>query len=331
MRSPRMVITLLTITILSSVVIFGCFLQRIEVLDELPIEDYNYHFALIIPEIDSFQWNLFQKGALAYARQNRIALEIHEPGSSNIKEQERYLEFAVLSKVDGIITSVPNGQNFNRLLHKASNWNIPVISLDFLANETPEYVRYIGIDPYELGIKTGEALLEARGTKANYIVLTNPQLHSETFDKEFQRGLHKTLEGFSQIKLFPYVANRSISAEEQTYDILKNYPEVNTIICVNSKDTLGSTRVVVDLNRVNDTIIIGNGLTPEIARYIKRGVIYGTVTTNPFHHGRNSVAALQAFREGWLSNNLTSVSISLITQSNLSRYNRDYHLGGITE
>lgn len=322
----------IVIVALASVIIWSRLNHHPSISGEALSEKYRYHFALIIPETDNFQWNLFQEGALAYARQNNIALEIHSPSFTNFKEQERYLEFAVLSKVDGIITSVPTEVGFSDLIRQASHWGIPVVSLDILETEKPNYVAYVGADPYQWGQKVGEALIKAQGNKAKIAILADTY-HSTTFYRSFKKGLNETLSNYPGMKLELFLSsfNQAISAEEQTYDILMNHPGIDTIICINSKDTLGATRVVVDLNRLDDTTIIGSGLSPEIARYIRRGVIFGTVTTNPFYLGSISVAALQGFKEGWPSEDLTKAEMSLVTKQNLSSYNRDYHLGGTAD
>lgn len=321
----------LSVTVLALIIGISFFFrtERRKPSEESFTENYRYHFALIIPETGNFQWSLFQEGALSYARQNQIALEIHSPGFSNLKELERYLEFVVLSKVDGIITSIPTEDGFSKLIQQASYWGIPVISLDVLAGEKPKFVDYVGVDPYEWGQKAGEALINARSKGGRFAVLTDAN-YSKAFYQAFHRGLNDKLKSFPQKLFFTTPENRTVSAEEQTYDILMHHPGANTVICMNSKDTLGATRVVVDLNRVNNTVIIGGGLTPELARYIQRGVVFGTVTANPFYLGSNSVAALQAFKEGWPSDNLTHAEVSLITKDNLPTYDREYHLGGIS-
>ena len=296
--------------------------------DDLFMKDYNYHFALIVPETDSYYWQSFQEGALSFARQNNIALEIHRPSFTNIKEQEHLLEFVVLSKVDGVITSVPSNEHFPELINLASGWGIPVVTLDSFIDKLPEFIFYVGIDAFHLGQKAGTAINSARNGKGEVAVIIDP-FRSEFFYTQFLSGLTSSLKKHPSIKIQMVLRseNGTISAEEHTYNILMKHPEINTIFCINAKDTIGVTRVVIDLNRVNSTTIIGSGLNPDISRYIERGVIYGTVCTNPFYLGMRSVATLQAAKGGWANYNIDETEVTFVTQSTLQQYLRD--LGGI--
>jgi ribose transport system substrate-binding protein len=298
--------------------------------DESLVKDYIYHFALIVPETDSHYWQSFQEGALSFARQNKIALEIHRPSFTNIKEQERLLEFVVLSKVDGVITSVPSNEHFPELINQATNWGIPVVTLDSFIDKLPRSIFYVGIDAFRLGDMAGTAINTARNGRGKVAVIIDP-LRSEFFYTQFLKGLKSSLKGHPaiDIQMILRSENGSISAEEHTYNIMMKHPEIDTIFCINAKDTIGVTRVVIDLNRVNSTTIIGSGLNPDISRYIDRGVIYGTICTNPFYLGVRSVAVLQAAKEGWFNHNLNETEVSFVTQTNLQQYQRDYHLGGL--
>lgn len=290
-------------------------------------KEFLYHFAVVTPESDSFYWRSFERGAFAYARQNNIALEFRAPHFTNIKEQVHYLEFVVLSKVDGIITSVPEEGLFFPLIKQASDWGIPVVTLDTLRNPPSKYVQYVGLDPYEFGKKAGDALAKACHGQANIAVLIGPLRSSPSYE-QLIRGLSLSISDHPAMHLSLILDsnNGTISAEEQTYNILMHHPEVDTIFCTNAEDTEGATQVVIDLNRVNSTTIVGSGLTPEIARYISRGVIYGTVSVDPFNVGSRSIAALQALKEGIPL--VFNTEISVITQDNLERLSKDYLMNG---
>jgi ribose transport system substrate-binding protein len=288
---------------------------------------YIYHFAVITPESDSFYWKSFERGAYSYARQNHIVLEFRSPRFTNVKEEEHFLEFAVLSKVDGIVTSVPEEEGFLPLIKQASDWGIPVVTLDSIANPPSKYTNYVGYDPFEFGVRAGEALRKACNGQAKIAVLIGPTRASNSCHKILQ-GLSSFLNRYPtmQISLVLDSENGMISAEEQTYNILMNHPEIDTILCTNAEDTEGATQVVIDLNRVNSTTIIGSGLTPEIARYIRRNVIYGTLSVDPAGVGSRAIATLQGLKEDVPM--AIRTDISFIDAENLDTFVKDYMLSG---
>lgn len=312
---------------LAAVLVSRPFLRWVPKSHPVSAPEFLYHFAVITPESDSFYWKSFERGAYTYARQNHIALEFRSPRFTNIKEQEHFLEFVVLSKVDGIVTSVPQEERFLPLIKQASDWGIPVVTLDSIANPPSKYVDYVGYDPFEFGVRAGEALRKARNGRARIAALIGPSRQSNACHKILQ-GLSSYLNRHPSMRLEMVLdsENGMISAEEQTYNILMNHPEIDTILCTNAEDTEGVTQVVVDLNRVNTVTILGSGLTPEIARYIRRHVIYGTLATDPSSVGLRAIATLHGLKEGVPMTFQTE--ISFINEANLEVFVKDYLLNG---
>lgn len=312
---------------LAAVLVSRPFFQLVPTTRPPKTPNYIYHFAVITPESDSFYWKSFERGAYACARQNNIALEFRSPHFTNINEQLHFLEFAVLSKVDGIVTSVPEEERFLPLIKQASDWGIPVVTLDSIANPPSKYVGYVGYDPFEFGVKAAEALRSAQNGQARIAILIGPSRDSHACKKILQ-GLSSFLNRYPGMRIDMVLdsANGMISAEEQTYNILMNHPEIDTILCTNAEDTEGVTQVVVDLNRVNRITVLGSGLTPEIARYIRRNVIYGTLAVDPASVGSRAIVTLQGVKEGFPMSIRTD--ISFIDAENLDTFCKDYMLDG---
>lgn len=333
-RSARVICLLLAVAACAALLIYA-FSPGFGLEPPAPAADAGrsaYHFALITPETDSFYWQSFQNGARQFAGRNAVALETYGPRFINFKEQERYLEFVILAGVDGIITSIPEEPRFLALIEEARERNIPVVTPDSIVEPYASDVTFIGIEPFHLGRKAGEALIQACRRPARIAVLVDPSRSRSTNDR-FIAGLAAALRGSQalQVGLVLGSNNGTISAEEQTYNILMNHPEINAIYCANGEDTIGAARVIVDLNRVNAMTVIGSGLTSEIARYIERGVVYGTVSINPYRLGALSVAALLAIKSGKPIPSLTSADLAFITAQNLRRFTREYHLDRVSD
>jgi ribose transport system substrate-binding protein len=238
----------------------------------------------------------------------------------DLKELERILEMAVLSNVDGIILSVPSDSAINALIQEATQKKIPVVALSNNIDDSNQ-VSMVGVNTYDLGFKTGHALTEAVSGNVKVAVLVDFNFSAANHQRYLQ-GINDALRKHPglQLKLTLTSEGGSISAEEQTQSILTNFPEIQAIICSTASDTLGVSKVVVDLNRVTHVTIIGSGFTAEIANYIKRGVIWGVLTDDPVKLGSQGIWALIKAKKKEIKPENCHIPLFLITRNNINSY-----------
>lgn len=287
----------------------------------LSLANHRYHCMIITRVTDEAYWEHVFSGVKAVAAQENVALECYDSRFRNIKELERYLEMAILSRIDGILLSVPNEPGFLSLIKEAAEKGIPVVALvnEF---ENKDYHSFIGINAYELGSKTGKALIDATShlisPQIQVAVLVTASFSDYSYT-QYLNGLESAIESNSRLNLDLIIRSKggSISAEEQTQTILKNYPQIQAIVCSDVSDTLGVAKVVVDLNRVSQVTIIGSGLNSEIVRYIKRNVISGVLTDDPYELGTQGLLALLRLIEGHSQKENYYLPIFMVNSTNV--------------
>jgi ribose transport system substrate-binding protein len=284
--------------------------------------NYRYHFVMITPATDDGYWNQAHSGALKAADSQKVALEYFGPKFLDLKELERFLEMSILSSVDGILISVPKDPNFKALINEAVEKKIPVISLFNESDETKR-VAFVGVNTYDLGFKTGQALRRAVSGTIKVAVLVNSSFSNVNYHR-YLKGIQDAISSESGLQLNLILTSKgsSISAEEQTQTILTHHPEIQVIICSSASDTLGVAKVVVDLNRVTRMTIIGSGLTSEIATYIQRGVIWGVLADDPKQLGFQGMSTLIRAREGKPIRENYDMPLFLINNHNLATYSK---------
>ena len=266
--------------------------ETVSTTHPIDLRNYRYHFVMVVHDTEDSYWQQAKASAIEVSKTEQVALEYYGSRFSNIKELERFLEMAVLSSADGILISIPDQPEFRALINEATLKKIPVLSLSS-SIEGDEQISYVGISTYDLGFKSGDALNKAINRHVKVALLINSNFSSISY-KNYLKGFQSAIRRFPKISLEMVVNSKgeSISAEEQTQQILKNHPEIEAIVCTNPNDTLGVAKVVVDLNQVSQVTIIGSGLTNEIANYIKRGVIWGVLAEDPRELGTQSISAL---------------------------------------
>ncbi len=279
--------------------------------------NFKYHFVMIAQKSTETQ-KIYQIACETAKRENSV-IEYLQPNAYEIKELERFLEMSILANVDGILLSVPNQAIFQSLINEAIQKKIPVVAL---ANDIDGCQRssFVGINTYELGYKTGKLLSEKNKKSLKIAALVNGNFSTLSY-QNYLTGLKKGLQNRPDLNLKLIINSKgeSISAEDQAQFILKNYPEIEAIICSDPNDTLGVAKVVVDLNRVNKVTIIGSGLTVEIANYIRKGVISAVLASDPSELGVQAVNTILRYKQNQAINEIYYMPLFIIDVENIKQ------------
>ncbi|HHY63962.1 MAG TPA: sugar ABC transporter substrate-binding protein [Clostridiaceae bacterium] len=281
----------------------------------------EYHFSVIGQADDTF-WQSVKEGCLAAAEEFNVAVEFNVPRFTNLEEQLMYLDIAIASKVDGIITHVLDEEKFTPLIDKAVDSGIPVITIEAEAKESKRNA-YVGTNTFNLGREAGKLVLEAKGEKANIAIILSDYIDGAVNVPQNLRiaGTKDTLKDMPGMTIKTFSSSTGFfSAEEVTRRILIDYPEIDTIICTSSKDTISAAQIIVDLNKVGQITLIGYDDAPEILRYIEKGVIYGTVVANPYEIGYESIKTMIEIKKDRMTTIYVDTGAKVVTYSNIGDY-----------
>ena len=286
---------------------------------------WEYHFAIIAQNTDDPFWQSVRKGAFDAAKEFNVAVEFNGPRFASVDEQLQYIDIAIASRVDGIATHVLDERLVTPLIDKAVNSNIPVVTVESDARNSKRQ-SFVGITNFQLGFEGGKLITEAKDGKAQVAVILN------NYSDEGENVMHNLkVQGFlDAVKASPGVEIKTVqtskmgifSAEEVTQDILNKYPDVDAIFCTSSKDTLGAAQIVVDFNRVGDITIIGYDDLHEILRYVEKGVVYGTVVSDPVNIGYESIKALYEIKKKNRTSAYVDTGVHVVTRKNLEEYKK---------
>lgn len=290
------------------------------------LNDFRYHFVMIGRTTEEIYWKQVYTEARNLAGLENAALEYYGTRFLNLKELERFFEMAILSSVDGILISVPNEPTFHSLIREATAKRIPLV---IMATDikSGKKISFVGINTYDLGLQTGQALARSVNGMCQVAVLVNSNFSTASYNRYLQ-GIQNAIQSAPNIKIRLILNSKgeSISAEEQTQSLLKNHPEIGAIVCSDVSDTLGVAKVVVDLNRVTQVAIIGAGLTTEIVPYIKRGVIRGVLADDPRELGTQAMLALVRLKQGKAIQETYYLQLILVNAQNVDKIGQQFNL-----
>jgi ribose transport system substrate-binding protein len=313
-------IFILTLLVICASIIL-VWLQKEEIKPYISKPRYHFYF-IAQNSVDPF-WNEVMRGAEKSAKERNVVVEFNVPRFNNPEEELKIMDIAVTSKVDGIITHVPNGMGFTALIDKAYDRGIPVVTLENDDSESKRYA-FVGTNSFELGKEAARLLIEATGGKANIAVISNSDLEQDSIEHNLKmNGFLSILKNYPDLKVIDIYTSRMgiLSAEEITQNIIESKDNVNAIFAFSSADTLGSAQLIVDRNKVGSIILVGYGNSEEIIRYIDKEIIYGTIASDPYKIGYESVNALVAVKDKNSVPDFIDTEVRTITKKVLNNKN----------
>lgn len=259
---------------------------------------WEHHFVLVVrDETDPF-WQQVIQGAQYEATLQNVALEISMPEPPDKHQALDAFNSAVLSRVDGVITYVPDRAIFSPAIDEAVLSGVPVITVE---SDAPDSLRnsFVGSNQYQIGYEAGGLVARALGGVGNIAVI----LDSSAEENSLMYGFSSRVNEYSGLNILSITSSDTgeFAAEEAVAAILRQHPDINAIYCDNALDTLSAAQKIIDLNLVGRVSIIGTEDTPEVLDYIEKGVVYATVASDPLSMGREVVSMMVSLkREGFI-------------------------------
>ena len=287
----------------------------------VPNADPNYHFAMICENMDDPFWLSVKKGVEKASEEFNVAVEFNWPGGANADAQSKCLDMAIVSNVDGIVTYAWDEEETGKLINKGVDKGIPIVTIRTDAKNSRR-AAFVGVNTYSAGTEMGRMLITAADGRGDAVVLvSNDETGGTVVQNLMISGITDALKGTPELKLETVEYNYAnfLSLEDTIQDLLINQPGLDAIITTNAKDTTLVAQRLIDLNKVNYSLI-GYGDTPEILRYIDNGVVFGTVSANHEQMGYDAIKAMVDLKEGGRTSAYFTVDTHLITKNNVAKY-----------
>ena len=212
-------ILILTLMVITAIFVL-LWLQREDIKPYISKPRYHFYF-IAQNSVDPF-WNEVMQGVEKSAKDNNVVVEFNVPRFNNPEEELKFMDIAVISKVDGIITHAPSGIGFTDAIDKAYDHGIPVITVENDDSESKRYA-FAGTNSFELGKEAAKLLIKATNAKANVAVISNGDLQQDAIEHNLKmNGFISTLKEYPEMIIVKtYTSQMGIlSAEEITQTII---------------------------------------------------------------------------------------------------------------
>lgn len=258
------------------------------------------HIIIIAQELDNPFWRLLEQGALEAAKNYTLKIDYMGPERNDVNEQVRMLQKAIASSPDGIVIQGIGNEQYKDLIDSAVGQSIPVITVDADVPESKR-IAYIGTNQLEAGKQLGAQIVKNAKSNDNIGVILG-SLESEN-QKIRLEGLSEVIALHPNINI---VAIRSsnisrIKAAEESVNLLKQYPEINTFVGLSSLDGAG---IVDGLQYVNSEFMQNNisvfafDKLPLTLELIENQKIQATVAQQPELMGEKAIHTMMSYFNG---------------------------------
>jgi ribose transport system substrate-binding protein len=269
------------------------------VLREKPVtEAARFHLIVILPDTDdSFFRGLLEGIEESASVADSVVQVFRYPGSFPL-EAERYFEIALRSKVDGLIMFTPRNDPVIGRAKKAAQNGVVFVPVGTDA-PTSIPLGFIGSGSLQQGFEGGKRICAELGSSARIGVILPTASSGEPDEEPLYRGVSSAIRSYPGAQIVAIARARPgiLSGEETASSILRDYPVVNALFCSGSRDTMGAAQVVIDINKVGKILIIGADETPEIRRYIDKGVIAVSIVRDSRRIGQEAVLSFSRLKE----------------------------------
>ena len=263
-----------------------------------PTEAARYHLVVILPDTDDSFFRGLLEGIEESASVVDSVVQVFRYPSSFPLEAERYFEIALRSKVDGLIMFTPRNDRVVDRAKKAAQSGVVFVPV---GTDAPigSPSGFIGSGSLQQGFEGGKRICAELGSSARIGVILPAASWGEPAQEPLYRGVYSAIKAYPDAQIVAVARARPgiLSGEETASAMLRDYPTVNALFCSSSRDTMGAAQVVIDTNRVGRVLLIGADETPEIRRYLDKGVIAASIVRDSRRIGQEAVLSFSRLKE----------------------------------
>jgi ABC-type sugar transport system substrate-binding protein len=265
----------------------------------------------VLPHKDYGYWSIMGEGILAGGKEYGADVKIVIPRMNyDIAQMTQLIRQETAARVDALIVQGIEDQGYLEALGEAQAQGILIVLVDTdVVGIFPHL--YVGTDNYAAGMKMGEAVAAVTGGQGTIAVLSGAENYPNL--EERYDGICKALEQYPDLTVacLEYDQYDSLRVMEKYHTIAREYPEVDTLVCVEgtSGQTLG-TRLTGETRKFSHILVFD--LVDETMQGLRSGAFEGIMEQQQANMGRISVCEIIRYMESggqWDRKILTDVNL----------------------
>ncbi len=276
----------------------------------------EYSYAFFLPALDYPFFDSLKKGALDGAEDLNCLITFYQ-----IDTEPLSLKMAPYSGTDGVaLYATAENELLSEGVDRILQSDIPLLYLEHKLSHSASF--FIGTNSYEVGKKIGELVRSRERVSRTCAFIFSDKSPGLLADRSLvEMGFRQIMaDRIPEHLIFEITDRNPLDAESLVYRLLRENPELDTLVFTDPNDTLAAVQVLVDQNLVGKVDIVGFGDEPAVVDYISKGVIRGTVVRDPYHIGYQAVELLKGISEKGNASAYVDIGTRLISQVNVGLY-----------
>lgn len=306
------VILFCSVYLLNNIIMSALNIEKITSQVLIDEDDSRLHFVVIAQELDNPFWRLLEQGAIGAANTHNAYIDYIGPQRINEAEQIQLLKKAINYSPDGIIVQGIVDEEYEALINEAYQRNIPIVTVD-ADSSTSKRIAYIGTNQKEAGQQLAQYILATQPNK-QYIGVIVGSLEAEN-QKQRLEGFNSIIE---QSKVSTIVDVRSsnisrIKAADETVHMLKQYPEITTLVGLSSLDAAGISDGLRHVETLKQPKVYGFDQLEVTKELINKNRVEASMAQQPELMGSNAVKTLIKYINGEVIDSIQFIPTTLLT------------------
>lgn len=248
--------------------------------------DYRYHFMVDIGYPHTALEEELLRGMQEGADAHGIVLEVNGYNSSYNSLASDFATWAGFTNPDAVIVGYPVGREGMERCRNVAGCTV------YNGSGEGDFL-YVGPDNYAQGAALAKRLAETCAEDQMKICL----LYTEMDDGGRLRGFLDGIRGREGLTVTETYKSESgiLNGMGAAEEVLLSDQRPDCFVCLDETLLTGAVRAVVDLNQVDGISVCGIGMSDEIARYIKNGLVDFSMDAEAYMIGKTAVEQLYAY------------------------------------
>ena len=316
---------------------------RSDLVSQSETNVYDKYFVMITDNYKSDFWQSVYKGAFDKAKESNIYVDLFGEQFGKDYSVEELMEIAIASKVDGIIVYANETLEMSKVINKAVDAGIPVVTLYGDCTRS-DRLSFIGVGSYSIGKvyasqiidmikeKRREELIESETIEERSQIKITVLANADTQDTGQNIIISSIQEAINQdnvtdsefeVSIVTVDNTNSFSVEESIRDIFLGEEIPDVIVCLNELSTVCTYQAAVDFNMVGEVNILGYYYSEAIVSAIEKGGVYATIAIDAAQMGEYSVTALTDYHDYGHISEYYLADVTLVNQDNVEQFKKE--------
>ncbi|HTJ88667.1 MAG TPA: sugar-binding protein [Acidocella sp.] len=289
--------------------------------------DKVYDFAIVPKSLNNPYFDLARDGCMAEAKKlGDVKCTYTGPVTQDAAAEVQTVEDLITRRVDGIAISVADEGSIQRVIARARQAGIPVITFDADAPNSQRQA-YVGTDNYTLGKTLGEQLIKAHPTPGSYAIISGgPAAQNLAQRVDGAREVLKAA-GWTEVGGSPTFCNDdSALGMQQLNDLATGNPNLAAVVMVGGwplftenaySSFYKAHKAAIDSGKL--TIVSADTLPAELSE-LSKGEVAALVGQQPYAMGAKAMEILQALSQGKTEKPIQYVGLDVVTKDNVAQF-----------